>query len=97
MSIYLDEIYKPIKEFIMLVMKATEADKAKKTSPEQTFYCVMAEFYRNGTVKAAIATRVCREKPRNTMRVLPIMTAYTTWYESRSEAEALLALTRRAA
>jgi hypothetical protein len=58
---------------------------------KKTFYCVMAEFYVNGTMKPAITTRLCREKPRNTMRKLPFLTAYTDWFESMAEAEAFLA------
>jgi hypothetical protein len=64
---------------------------ARKTKPKKTFYYVMAEFYADGTVKTAVITRVCREKPRNTMRELPFMTAYTDWFESMAEAEAFLA------
>jgi hypothetical protein len=73
------------------LVEVAAADKATKTPPKQTFYCVMAEFYATGTVKTAITTRVCREKPRKTMRVLPFMTAYNDWFESMDEAEAFLA------
>ena len=64
---------------------------APRTNPKKTFYCVMVEFNANGTVKSAIASRLCREKPRNTMRVLPFMTAYTDWFETEAEAAERLA------
>jgi hypothetical protein len=73
-----------------------KADKTKKAPSKKTFYCVMAEFYANGTVSTAITTRFCKEKPRNTMRVLPIMTAYNDWFESMDEAEAFLAARKTA-
>jgi hypothetical protein len=64
---------------------------------KKTFYCVMVEFYDNGTVKPAITTRVCREKPRNTMRVQPFLTAYIDWFESMADAEGFLAKVKRIA
>ena len=64
---------------------------AQKPKPKKTFYCVMVEFYADGTIKPATTTRVCREKPRNTMRVLPFMTAYTDWFETEAEAAERLA------
>jgi hypothetical protein len=63
---------------------------ARKAEPKKTFYCVMVEFYADGTVKTAVTTRVCGEKPRSTMRELPFQTAYTDWFESMAEAEAFL-------
>jgi hypothetical protein len=72
------------------------ADKAAKTPSKTTFYCVMAEFYTDGTVKTApITTRLCREKPRNTMRKLPFLTAYTDWFETEAGAAARLAAVKR--
>jgi hypothetical protein len=38
---------------------------------KKTFYCVMSEFYDDGTVNAAIISRECREKPRK-KRSLPL-------------------------
>jgi hypothetical protein len=67
------------------------AVKAAKTPTQKTFYRVMVELYANGAVKTAVTTRVCREKPRNTMRKLPFLTAYNDWFESIAEAEAFLA------
>lgn len=52
-----------------------------------TYYGVMSEFYDDGTVKTAITTRQCREKPRNTSRELPIMDAYIDWFDTRTAAE----------
>jgi hypothetical protein len=60
----------------------------KKTSE---FYCVMAEFYADGTVKTAITTRICGKKPQDTLQELPFLTAYNDWFESRAQAEAYLA------
>jgi hypothetical protein len=80
MSIYLDKIDKPIKEFIMPVMK-------EKT----TFYCVMVEFYINETVKTAITTRMCKEKPQNRADINPIMHFSNTWFETEAEAAGYLA------
>jgi hypothetical protein len=53
---------------------------------KQTFYCVMAEFYANGTVITAVTTRVCREKPRNSAGIKPIMRFSNTWFEAEPEA-----------
>ena len=58
---------------------------------KKEFFCVMSEFYDNGTVKAAIKTRVCREKPRDTYRELPFADTYHDWYDTREEAETVLA------
>jgi hypothetical protein len=43
---------------------------------KKTFYCVMSEFYDDGTVKAAMFNRECGEKPESTFRELPRMNAY---------------------
>ena len=58
---------------------------------KQTFYCVMTEFYKDGTFKGAVTTRDCKEKPKNTQRFLCFMTAYMDWFDSRESAEAFLA------
>jgi hypothetical protein len=76
----------------LALAEVAAADKAAKTPAKKTFYCLMAEFYADGTVKTALTTRVCREKPRNTMRKLPFLTAYADWFESMAEAEAFLAV-----
>jgi len=57
---------------------------------KKTFYCVMSEYYENGTVKTAIITRACKIKPKDKSRTLPFMTAYTDWFENRELAEAFL-------
>jgi hypothetical protein len=55
----------------------------------------MSEFYDNGTVKAAMTSRVCSAKPKNTCQKLSLLDAYNDWYENRAEAEAALAEARR--
>jgi hypothetical protein len=59
---------------------------APKTKPKKTFYCVMAEFYANGTVQAAIITHNCKEKPRNREGINPIMRFSNAWFETEVEA-----------
>ena len=61
----------------------------------KTFYCLMSEIFDNGTVKAAITTRVCKRKPKDTCRELPFMDVYHDWYETRTEAESALAELRK--
>jgi hypothetical protein len=58
---------------------------------EKTFYCVMSEFYDDGRVKAAMISRECREKPKNSFRELPRMDAYNNWFDTEAEAAAFLA------
>jgi hypothetical protein len=57
----------------------------------KTYYCVMTEFYDDGTVNAAMVSRVCKEKPKNSYRELPIMDAYNDWFDTEAEAVAFLA------
>jgi len=57
---------------------------------KKTFFCVMSEFYANGTVKAAITTRNCKEIPENIVRRLPGMTARMDWFADQDSAEAFL-------
>jgi hypothetical protein len=57
----------------------------------KTYYSVMTEFYDNGTVKAAMFSRVCKEKPKNQSRNTPIADCYTDWFEDKTEAERFLA------
>jgi hypothetical protein len=61
---------------------------------EKTFYCVISEFYDDGRVNAAMISRECREKPRDSFRELPRMDAYNDWFDNREEAEAFLAEAR---
>jgi hypothetical protein len=63
---------------------------------KKTFYCVMTEFYDNGTVKAAMISRECREKPKNSFRELPRMDAYNDWFDTPEEAGEFLAEARTA-
>jgi hypothetical protein len=51
----------------------------------------MSKFYDNGTVKAAMTSRVCKEKPENTSRELLRMDAYTDWFDTKAEALKFLA------
>jgi hypothetical protein len=67
-------------------MKENDYSKPRKTSPKKTFYCAMAEFYTNGTVLTATATRVCKEKPLNREGNNPIMRFSNIWFETEAEA-----------
>jgi hypothetical protein len=51
----------------------------------------MTEFYDNGTVKAAMISRVCQEKPESSFRKLPIMDAYCDWFDTEAESVAFMA------
>jgi hypothetical protein len=62
---------------------------------KKTYWMVMSEFYDDGTVKAAMISRVCKKKPENSCRELPRMDAYHDWFESREDAERLLAEAHR--
>jgi hypothetical protein len=68
-----------------------DVDQLKK----KTYWCVMSEFYDNGTVKAAMASEARNGKPENTCRSMPRMDAYEDWFDSREEAEAFLAEIRK--
>jgi hypothetical protein len=57
----------------------------------KTYYCVMSEFYSDGTIKAAMISRERREKPRDSFRHVFKMHAYHDWFASLKEAEAFLA------
>ena len=57
----------------------------------KTYYCLMSEFYDDGSVKAAVTSRACAEKPRNTSRELPFADCYRDWYDSESAAKQALA------
>jgi hypothetical protein len=50
----------------------------------------MSEFYDNGTVKAAITSRECKEKPGNRERDFPRWTAFQDWFDTQGEAESFL-------
>ena len=57
---------------------------------KKTFYCVMSEFYEDGTVKAAITQSKRREKPRDSIRRLPFADCHRDWYETEQAAFARL-------
>jgi hypothetical protein len=61
-----------------------------ETSPKRTFYCVMAEFYADGTAQTAVITRLCREKPRNREGINPIMRFSSAWFETEAAAATYL-------
>ena len=54
------------------------------------FYCVQAEFYENGTVKAAIITKQYNTKPKNQCVTKYGVTAYRIWYVNLTNANQLL-------
>jgi hypothetical protein len=56
----------------------------------KTYYCVMTEFYSDGTVNAAMVSRKCQGKPRDSFRESFRMDAYRDWFDTREEAEAFL-------
>jgi hypothetical protein len=60
-----------------------------------TYWRVMSEFYDSGTVKAAMDSRECREKPRNTERRIFGMNACNRWFDSREDAGEYLDEIRR--
>jgi hypothetical protein len=62
----------------------------------KTYYSVMSEFYDNGTVKAAMISRVCKEKPKSAYRELLRMDVYNDWFEDKAEAERFLAEAKKA-
>jgi hypothetical protein len=57
---------------------------------KRTFYCVMTEFFDDGTVNAAMISRACKEKPKNTSRELSRLDAYKDWFDTEDEAVAFL-------
>jgi hypothetical protein len=57
----------------------------------QTFYGVIREFYENGTVKAAITSRACKEKPRNQRRITCRADCSINWFDTKEAAETFLA------
>ena len=56
----------------------------------RTFYCVQSEFYKDGSVKAGIIERTCKEMPINTGRLFPGLQAFKDWYDSKDAARAAL-------
>jgi hypothetical protein len=61
----------------------------------KTYYCVMSEFYDDGTVKAAMISRECRERPRDTSRETAIADCYNDWFEDKAAAKKRLAEARQ--
>ena len=51
------------------------------------FFCLMAELYNDGTVKAAIKTKKSRGLPKDSFRHGSYMDAFNIWYVSEIEAE----------
>jgi hypothetical protein len=56
----------------------------------KTYYSVMTEFYDNGTVKAAMASRVRKKKPNNQSWSTSIADCYIDCFEDKDEAERFL-------
>lgn len=55
----------------------------------KTYFCVMSEYYNHGAVKAAVISRACEEKPKDSVRDFPCrLTAFMDWFESLELAEA---------
>ena len=54
------------------------------------FWCVMSEFYDNGTVKAAITSSERKAKPEDKERDYPRWTAFQDWFDTLGEAENFL-------
>ena len=57
----------------------------------KTYYCLMSEFYDDGSVKAAVISRACKEKPKNSFKDTPIADCYKDWFDSASAAKQALA------
>ena len=57
----------------------------------KTYYCLMSEFYDNGSVKAAVISRDCKEKPENSFKDTPISDCYKDWYDTQAAAKKALA------
>ena len=57
----------------------------------KTYFCLMSEFYDDGSVKAAVISRACKEKSKNTSRELLFADCYRDWYNSESAAKQALA------
>jgi hypothetical protein len=55
-----------------------------------TFYCVKAEFYNNGGVKACAAEKQANKKPDNQFRQVYGMAAFFIWTPNKEFAEKLL-------
>jgi hypothetical protein len=51
------------------------------------YWVVMSELYQNGTVKAAITSRMSKAKPNNTARKLPFADCRMDWFDRREDAE----------
>jgi hypothetical protein len=69
----------------------TSSGEIRRYGMKRTYWCVMSEFYSDGTVKAVMIGRVCKVKPRNTYRELPRMDAYNDCFDTEAEAVAFLA------
>ena len=53
---------------------------------KQTFYCVMSEFYDNGTMCACLIEKARKVKPKNTYKKLPFADCYNDWFDTESAA-----------
>ena len=53
---------------------------------EKTFFCVMSEFYDNGTVKTSMFFGDRKVKPADSEVSTPIADCYKDWFETESKA-----------
>ena len=61
---------------------------------KKTFYLLMSEFYKDGTINAAVVERARIREPKNTYKKLPFAECFNDWFKSRSQAEKALARIR---
>ena len=62
---------------------------------KRMFYCVLSEFYDNGTVKACMVSREADKLPNNQFRHVPGMAALKLWFLNVSSAIQLLDLIKK--
>jgi hypothetical protein len=62
----------------------------------KTFYCVVSEFYDNGTVKANMFSREAKVIPANQCKETFKADFYIDWFEDKNEAEKALKEARAA-
>jgi len=64
---------------------------------KKTYYCVMSEFYDDGTVKACMLYSNREEKPEGGFMSTPIADCYKDWYETKAAAKMALIKIRKLA
>lgn len=53
----------------------------------RTFYCVISEFYSDGTIKANRYSRLRKSKPSNQVKKLEWADFYVDWFDSKERAD----------